>query len=134
MKPLFTPHAPQPIGPYSQAVESENLVFCSGQVAIVPETGKLLEGDAGAQTDQVLRNLGEVLKAGGLSYGDVVKTTIFLVDMKDFPEVNAAYVNAFAQTKPARSTVAVASLPLGAKVEIDAIAVRHERRARATVT
>ncbi|MBV9277501.1 MAG: hypothetical protein JOZ97_04610 [Candidatus Eremiobacteraeota bacterium] len=124
MKPLFTPHAPQPIGPYNQAVESDNLVFCSGQVAIVPETGKLLEGDAGAQTEQVLRNLGEVLKAGGLSYGDVVKTTIFLIDMNDFPAVNAAYVKVFAETKPARSTMAVGGLPLGARVEIDAIATR----------
>ncbi|MBV8363984.1 MAG: reactive intermediate/imine deaminase [Candidatus Eremiobacteraeota bacterium] len=125
MKPLLTPHAPQPIGPYSQAVDSGNVVFCSGQVAIVPQTGKLLEGDAGAQTEQALRNISEILKAGGLSYADVVKTTIFLVDMSDFPAVNAAYVNAFAQTKPARSTVAVAGLPLGAKVEIEAIAIRR---------
>ena len=122
---MFTPHAPQPIGPYSQAVESGELVFCSGQVAIVAETGKLVDGDAGAQTEQILRNMGEVLKAAGLSHADVVKTTIFLVDMNDFPKVNAAYITAFAQTKPARSTVAVAALPMGAKVEIDAIAIRH---------
>ena len=125
MKPLFSPRAPQPIGPYSQALESGNFVFCSGSIAIVPETGKLLEGDAREQTEQVLRNLGEVLKSGGLSHADVVKTTIFLIDMSDFPAVNAAYVNAFGETKPARSTVAVASLPMGARVEIDAIAVRR---------
>ena len=125
MKPLFSPSAPQPIGPYSQAVESGSFVFCSGSIAIVPETGKLLEGDARTQTEQVLRNLGEVLKAGGLSYADVVKTTIFLIDMTDFPAVNAAYVNEFGATKPARSTVAVASLPMGARVEIDAIAMHR---------
>jgi 2-iminobutanoate/2-iminopropanoate deaminase len=125
VKPLYSPNAPQPIGPYSQAVESAGFVFCSGQIAIVPNEGKLLDGDAGAQTEQVLRNLGEVLKAAGLSYADVVKTTIFLVDMNDFPAVNSAYIGAFAQTKPARSTVAVASLPMGAKVEIDAIAIRR---------
>ena len=124
MRAISSPNAPQPIGPYSQAVESGNFVFCSGQVAIVPDSGKLLDGDVRAQTEQVLRNLGEVLKAAGLSHADVVKTTIFLIDMNDFPAVNAAYVNAFAETKPARSTVAVASLPLGARVEIDAIALR----------
>ncbi|MBV8726815.1 MAG: RidA family protein [Candidatus Eremiobacteraeota bacterium] len=124
MRAISSPNAPQPIGPYSQAIESGNFVFCSGQVAIVPDSGKLLDGDVREQTEQVLRNLGEVLKAAGLSHADVVKTTIFLIDMNDFPAVNAAYVNAFAETKPARSTVAVASLPLGARVEIDAIALR----------
>ncbi|MBV9150046.1 MAG: hypothetical protein JO024_09275 [Candidatus Eremiobacteraeota bacterium] len=125
MKPLLSSNAPQPIGPYSQGVESGNFVFCSGQIAIVPESGKLIDGDARAQTEQVLRNLGEVLKSGGLSHADVVKTTIFLIDMNDFPAVNAAYVNAFGETKPARSTVAVAGLPMGARVEIDAIAMRR---------
>ena len=125
MKPLFSPRAPQPIGPYSQALESGKFVFCSGSIAIVPDTGQLLEGDAREQTDQVLRNLGEVLNSGGLSYRDVIKTTIFLIDMNDFPAVNAAYVKAFGETKPARSTVAVVALPMGACVEIDAIAVRR---------
>jgi len=125
LKALFSHDAPQPIGPYSQAVESGGFIFCSGQVAIVPSSGKLLDGDARAQTEQILRNLGEVLRSAGLSHADVVKTTIFLVSMEDFPAVNAAYVNAFGETKPARSTVAVAGLPLGARVEIDAIAVRH---------
>ena len=124
MKAIFSRDAPQPIGPYSQAVESGGFVFCSGQVAIVPGSGKLLDGDARAQTEQILRNLGEVLRSAGLSHADVVKTTIFLVSMEDFPAVNAAYVNAFGETKPARSTVAVAGLPLGARVEIDAIARR----------
>lgn len=121
---IYSPNAPRPIGPYSQAIEGSGFVFCSGQIAIVPAEGKLLDGDAGAQTEQVLHNLGEVLKAAGLSYADVVKTTIFLVDINDFPVVNAAYIKAFAESKPARSTVAVLSLPLGAKVEIDAIARR----------
>jgi len=124
LKAIHSQNAPQPIGPYSQAIESAGFVFCSGQIAIVPSEGTLLAGDARAQAEQVLGNLGEVLRAAGLSYADVVKTTIFLVDMNDFPAVNAAYISAFAETKPARSTVAVASLPLGAKVEIDAIAIR----------
>jgi 2-iminobutanoate/2-iminopropanoate deaminase len=121
---IFSPNAPSPIGPYRQAVAVGAMVFCSGQVAIDPATGKLADGDVEAQTRQVLENLGSVLRAAGLGHGDVVKTTIFLLDMNDFGRVNAVYGRYFGRSAPARSTVAVAALPLGAKVEIEAIAVR----------
>lgn len=116
--------APAPIGPYSQAVAAGDELFCSGQVALDPKTGELVGEDAAAQTHQALRNLGAVLEAGGLGYGDVVKTTIFLIDMEDFAAVNAVYATYFDAAKPARSTVAVAGLPKGARVEIDALAKR----------
>lgn len=119
---VFTANAPQPIGPYSQAVRNGDMLFCSGQVPIDPLTGELVEGDAAAQTDRVLQNLGAVLSAAGSGFADVVKTTIFLIDMNDFAAVNAVYENYFGVFKPARSTVAVAALPKGARVEIDCIA------------
>jgi 2-iminobutanoate/2-iminopropanoate deaminase len=123
MKRIFTPSAPAPIGPYNQAVGIDGLVFCSGQIAIDPPAGKLIEGDIAAQTRQVMRNLAAVLAAAGATFGDVVKTTIFLVDMADFAIVNPIYGEHFANgIAPARSTVAVAALPLGARVEIEAIA------------
>lgn len=116
--------APAPIGPYSQAVRSGREVFCSGQVALDPKTGELAGGgDVAAQTRQALENLSAVLAAAGLSFADVVKTTIFLIDMNDFAAVNEVYAEYVGETKPARSTVAVAGLPKGARVEIDAIAV-----------
>lgn len=115
--------APAPIGPYSQAVRSGREVFCSGQVALDPETGELAGGGVAAQTRQALENLCAVLAAAGLSFADVVKTTIFLIDMNDFTAVNEVYAEYVGETKPARSTVAVAGLPKGARVEIDAIAV-----------
>jgi 2-iminobutanoate/2-iminopropanoate deaminase len=120
---IFSPDAPRPIGPYNQAVRSGEFVFCSGQVALDPATGALVDGDAAAQTGQVLRNLAAVLEAGGLSLNDVVKTTIYLVDLADFSAVNEAYGRCFGDLPPARSTVGVVALPLGARVEIDAIAV-----------
>lgn len=116
--------APAPIGPYSQAILSGNELFCSGQVGFDPATGELRGTDATTQAEQVLRNLGAVLEAGGMSYADVVKTTVFLVDMNDFAAVNEIYAKYFDAAKPARSTVAVAALPRGARVEIDAIARR----------
>ena len=116
--------APAPIGPYSQAILAENELFCSGQVALDPSSGDLTGGDAAAQADQALRNLGAVLEAAGMTYVQVVKTTVFLVDMNDFTAVNDVYAKYFDAAKPARSTVAVASLPRGARVEIDAIARR----------
>lgn len=119
---IRTEAAPAPIGPYSQAVRSGKSLFCSGQIALDPATGELVEGDVSAQTEQVMRNLGEVLKAGGYGYGDVVKTTIFLLDMAEFAAVNTVYGQYFDATKPARSTVAVSGLPRGARVEIEAIA------------
>ncbi len=119
---VITPHAPQPIGPYSQAVQFGTELFCSGQIPLDPATGEIIEGDAAAQTQRVLENLGAVLCAAGYHYTDVVKTTIFLIDMGDFPAVNGVYEKYFSQNKPARSTVAVAALPRGARVEIDCIA------------
>ncbi len=120
---VFSPNAPSPIGPYRQAVAIGAMVFCSGQIAIDPGTGKLAGDDVETQTGQALENLGAVLRAAGLSFADVVKTTLFLVDMADFSRVNAIYARYFGQSAPARSTVAVAALPLAAKIEIDAIAV-----------
>ena len=122
MKAVFSKSAPEPIGPYSQAISTGHFVFCSGQTPIDPALGKLIEGDIGAQALQALTNLGEVLKAAGLSPADVVKTTIFLIDMADFAAVNSVYAKFFGDAKPARSTVAVAALPLDARVEIDCIA------------
>ena len=119
---VLTPHAPAPIGPYSQAIMTGSELFCSGQIALDPQTGELVGGDATAQTQRVIENLGAVLCAAGYSFADVVKTTIFLIDMNDFAAVNAVYEKYFDATKPARSTVAVAALPRGARVEIDCIA------------
>ena len=125
---IRTAHAPAAIGPYSQAVvvpvgDGKRMMFCSGQIALVPATGVLLEGDVTAQARQALENLGAVLAAAGASYGDVVRTTIFLADMNDFAAVNAVYGERFPYDPPARSTVAAAGLPRGALVEIDAIAI-----------
>lgn len=120
---IFTASAPAPIGPYNQAVAIDGLIFCSGQIAIDPVTATLIDGDAARQAEQVMKNIGEVLAAAGASFSDVVKTTIFLVDMADFATVNPIYGAAFAGgVVPARSTVAVAGLPLGARVEIEVIA------------
>jgi 2-iminobutanoate/2-iminopropanoate deaminase len=121
---VFSPNAPAPVGPYRQGVAVGAMVFCSGQIALDPATGKLAGDDIEVQAHQALENLGQVLRSAGLSYGDVVKTTIFLVDMNDFSRVNGIYGQYFGQSAPARSTVGVASLPLGAKIEIEAIAVR----------
>ena len=115
--------APAPIGPYSQGIRTGEHVFVSGMIALDPQSGELIGADAAAQADRALKNLGAVLEAGGLSYADVVKTTVFLVDMNDFAAVNAVYAKYFDANKPARSTVAVAGLPKGARFEVDAIAV-----------
>jgi 2-iminobutanoate/2-iminopropanoate deaminase len=119
---VFTASAPKPIGPYNQAIATGNLVFCSGQVGLDPATGTLVEGGVEAQARQAMKNLGAVLEAAGSSLGDILKTTIYLVDMGDFGAVNAVYGEYLGDPAPARSTVAVAALPAGAKVEIDAIA------------
>ncbi|HKU68379.1 MAG TPA: RidA family protein [Candidatus Baltobacteraceae bacterium] len=121
---IRTDKAPAPIGPYSQAILAGNELFCSGQIAIDPATGNLTGSDAAAQTQQVLKNLGAILEAANMTYDNVVKTTIFLVDMNDFAAVNDVYATYFDASKPARSTVAVAALPKAAKVEIEAIAKR----------
>jgi len=119
---VTTAEAPAPIGPYSQAVQSGKTLFCSGQIPLDPQTGSIVDGDVSDQARQALKNLGAVLSAAGYSFDDVVKTTIFLVDMDDFGAVNDVYAGCFGTSKPARSTVAVAALPRGARVEIDAIA------------
>jgi 2-iminobutanoate/2-iminopropanoate deaminase len=121
-KSIHSAGAPAPIGPYSQAVRIGKTLYCSGQIGLDPASGNLVEGDVSAQAEQVMKNLGAVLSAADYTYGDVVKTTIFLVDMNDFAAVNAVYGRYFDATKPARSTVAVAGLPRGARVEIDCIA------------
>ena len=119
---IQTDGAPAPIGPYSQAVRSGKTLYCSGQVAMDPASGNLIDGDVSAQAEQAIKNLGAVLREAGFAFADVVKTTIFLVDMNDFTAVNAIYGRTFDAIKPARSTVAVAGLPRGARVEIDCIA------------
>lgn len=123
--PVHSPAAPKPIGPYVQATAASGMLFCSGQIAIDHTTGKLIQGDIGAQTRRALLNLAAVLSAGGASLHDVVKTTVFLVDMNDFAAMNEVYAEVFNDSPPARSTVAVAALPAGARVEIEAIAIRQ---------
>jgi 2-iminobutanoate/2-iminopropanoate deaminase len=119
---VLTPHAPAPIGPYSQAINCGNELYCSGQIPIDPQTGEIIDGDAGAQAERAIENLAAVLCAAGYEFANVVKTTMYLIDMKDFPAVNSVYERYFGMTKPARSTVAVAALPRGARIEIDCIA------------
>ena len=123
-KIVSSPDAPAAIGPYSQAVWSGEELFCSGQTPIDPATGKLIEGDVGAQTNRVFDNIAAVLKGAGLSLDQVIKCNVYLVDMKDFPAMNAAYEGRFVKPFPARTTVAVAALPLGARVEIEVVARR----------
>jgi 2-iminobutanoate/2-iminopropanoate deaminase len=116
-------NAPGALGPYSQAIATDGLVFCSGQIGIDPATGQLLDGIE-AQTDRALRNLAAVLDAAGASFADVLKTTIFLADIGDFAAVNAVYASHMPEPPPARSTFAVAALPKSALVEIEVIAQR----------
>ena len=123
-KILNTPNAPAAIGPYSQGVQCGNLVFVSGQLAFVPATGELLEGSVGEMTRQCMRNIEAILAEADCTLADVVKTTIFLKDLNDFAEVNAAYATFFPSNPPARACVQVAKLPRDAKVEIEAIACK----------
>ncbi len=120
---VATNNAPQAIGPYSQAISIEQLVFCSGQIPLRPD-GTLVEGDAAAQTRQVLTNLQGVLNAAGSSLAQVVKTTVFLADMNDFAAMNEVYAEFFGAAPPARSTVQVSRLPRDVRVEIEAIALK----------
>lgn len=121
---ITTDQAPGAIGPYSQGIDAGTGVYCSGQVGLDPATGDLVPGGVEEQTEQALRNLAGVLAAAGLDTADVVKTTCFLVDMADFAAFNAVYARHFPSPAPARSTVAVVGLPRGARVEVEAIAVR----------
>lgn len=118
---ISTDKAPGAIGPYSQAVAVDGWMFCSGQIPLDPATGELVEGNIGAQTDQVLRNLSAVLEAAGASFSNIVKTTVFLEDMADFGGMNEVYARHFGEHKPARAAVAVRTLPKNVKVEIEAI-------------
>ena len=123
---VHTTAAPAAIGPYSQAIAAGQLVFTAGQIALDPTTGELAEGGVDAQTRQVMANIAAILAAAGASFADVVKTTIYLVSMDDFAAVNAVYGESFeGGPAPARSTVGVAALPRGARVEIEAIALRR---------
>lgn len=123
---VATEAAPQAIGPYSQAVSLGDFVFTSGQIPIDPKTGVFVEGGIAEQTEQVLRNLSEVLRAAGTSLEAVVKTTVYLADMNDFAAMNEVYGRYFSNEPPARSTVQAARLPRDARVEIDAIAVKKK--------
>jgi len=120
---ISTENAPGAIGPYSQAVRAGNLVFCSGQIPLDPQTGEFVSDDIAEQTRQVLKNLNAVLEAAGTSLSNVVKTTVFLSDMNDFVKMNEIYAEFFGENKPARATVQAARLPRDAKVEIECIAL-----------
>ena len=120
---VASPNAPKAIGPYSQAVwAGKKLLYCSGQTPIDPSSGKLIEGDVHAQTLRVFANLKSVLEGARLTMDQVIKCNVYLTDMKDFPEMNKAYESCFKAPFPARTTVAVAGLPLGARVEIELVA------------
>lgn len=121
-KTIHSDGAPAAIGPYSQAIRSGGLLFCSGQIPLDPKTGKMVEGGIEPQTERVLENLSAVLAAGGSSPGKVVKTTVYLTDLGDFPAMNRVYGKYFPVDPPARATVQVGKLPAGALVEIDAVA------------
>jgi 2-iminobutanoate/2-iminopropanoate deaminase len=120
---ISTKDAPQAIGPYSQAIKANGLIFTSGQIAIDPATQQVITGDVAAQTDRVLRNLSEILEAAGSGLGNVVRSTVFLKNMSDFAAMNAVYGKYFSTAPPARSTVEVARLPKDVLVEIDVIAL-----------
>jgi 2-iminobutanoate/2-iminopropanoate deaminase len=122
-KIVVSERAPRAIGPYSQGILAGKLLFLSGQIPIDPGSAELIGGDIAAQTRQVLDNLSAVLDAAGASLSDVVKTTVFLVDLADFPAFNTTYASYFTGDPPARSTVQVAALPKGARVEVEAIAL-----------
>ena len=127
-RPIAAPDAPAAIGPYSQAIDTGSIVFCSGSLGVDPATGELVEGGVAAQAERALLNLGAVLREAGLGYGDVAKTSCFLADIGDFAAFNAVYARFFTDAPPARSTYAVAALPKGARIEIEATAVRPAGR------
>ena len=120
---IHTDKAPKAIGPYSQAIVAGNFVYTAGQIPLDPVTGQIVQGDVTVQTERVMRNLAAVLEAAGTSWAHVVKTTVFLQDMADFPRVNEVYGRMIGDARPARSTVQVSALPRGVLVEIDAVAL-----------
>lgn len=123
-KVIFTEHAPKAIGPYSQAIETNGMLFISGQVPIDPSTGKIVEGGIREQTGQVMKNIGSILKAAGYDYSDVVKSTCLLSDMANFGEMNEIYGSYYTENPPARAAYGVVRLPLGAMIEIETIAAK----------
>ncbi len=124
-KIISTPDAPAAIGPYNQAVMTGNTLYCSGQIAIDPKTGELVLDDIDKETNQVMRNIGNVLKAAGMDFENVVKATIFMKDMDDYGRINEVYARYFQASPPAREAVAVKTLPKNVNVEISVIAYRH---------
>ncbi|HUG28991.1 MAG TPA: Rid family detoxifying hydrolase [Candidatus Limnocylindria bacterium] len=124
---LLAPSAPAPVGPYSVGIATETLVFCAAQAGLDPTTGRLAEGGTGPETEQALANLAAVLAADGLTFADVVKSNLYLLDMNDWAAVNEIYGRAMGPNPPALTTVGVASLPIGARIEIDMVAARRER-------
>jgi len=122
VRTVHTDKAPAAIGPYSQGIIAGDFLFTAGQIALDPATGQIVQGDVTAQTERVIRNLTAVLESAGASWSDVVKTTVYLQDMADFPRVNEVYGRMIGDARPARSTVQVSGLPRGVLVEIDAVA------------
>ena len=122
IQPISTPSAPAALGPYSQAIRAGPFLFVSGQVPIDPATGRLVTGSIADQTRRALQNIGEILKAGGASFQQVVRTTVYLADLADFPAMNETYAAFFTAPQPARSTIQAAKLPKDARIEIDVIA------------
>jgi 2-iminobutanoate/2-iminopropanoate deaminase len=121
---IQTDQAPAPVGPYSQAIDVDGFLFCSGQIAINPKTNQVISGPIEEQTELVMENISAVLKKAGLSFQNVVKTTIYLIDMADFTKVNEVYGRYFKDQPPARSTIGVSALPKGVHVEIEILAKR----------
>lgn len=121
---IYSANAPEPIGPYSQAIKAGNMLFMSGQIAIQKSTGNMITGNINDETEQVMKNLDDVLKAAGMDFSNVVKSTIFLKNMSDFPNVNEVYGTRFSSLPPARETVEVSRLPKDVNVEISCIAVK----------
>lgn len=119
---IFTQNAPAPVGPYSQAIKTGNMLYCSGQISIDPKTNEVFTGDIQKQTEMVMENARAVLTAAGLGFGDVIKTMIFITDMNDFAKVNEIYAKYFPENPPARSCVAVSTLPKNVNVEVEIIA------------
>jgi len=125
---IHTSEAPKAIGPYSQAIRAAGLLFVSGQIALNPQTGEVLEGDVAAQTERLMKSATAILEAGGASMSTVVKTTVYLTDMSHFTQMNEVYARYFESDPPARSTVAVAALPRNVLVEIDFVAIATSER------
>ncbi len=121
---IDSPQAPAAIGPYSQAVLAGNTLYCSGQIAFIPETGELLQGDVEEETARALENLGAVLRAAGMDYRNAVTCTVYLTDINDYAQVNEVYARYFNESPPARAAVEVSALPRGARVEVTCVAVR----------